>query len=178
MGRTRLTETRSATRPTADLCEYGDRRTGMYTYIPPQVNKVIVQLQTLYTNVISDPGGSLVLSNAETRNAVIAAGLYISFLQDPQSMSEQDAATVIRTVQLVQRWQASDSNSYIQTPSAKLLRDLMSNITTLVQRGYGLPPLRASPPPPAFFRSPPQSMERSPPPPPPRKAQCCLGGRM
>ncbi|GLC37599.1 Xylosyltransferase 2 [Pleodorina starrii] len=129
------------------------------------INLVITRMQLLISGVISDPGGSLLLSASQTGNALLAAQMYINYLRDKKAVSETALLDIVGTVNLARKTIPRDS------PGTELLRSLLDTVSELEARRPGLPPLlrsapsppppRAAPPPP---RLPPPFM--APPPPP------------
>lgn len=131
-----------------------------------QINLVIQRMQIVISNIISDPGGSLLLSGSITGNAIIAVQQYVSYLRDPGLIGSQDIMDIVRTVD---KARMTLKDQYRGIPGTELLYSLLDEIVTLEQQGLNLPPLRAFQPPPPPLRTspPPPASDPSPPPPPP-----------
>ncbi|GLI66767.1 hypothetical protein VaNZ11_010735, partial [Volvox africanus] len=126
---------------------------------------VLTRMQAYITGIINSPGGALLLSGSQTGNALIAAQLYISYLNVSRMLSKNDLYDVITTVNLARKTVPRDN------PDASQLVLLLDTISDLELRMPSLPPLiRISPDPPPPMPRPPTMWpppKPFPPPPPP-----------
>ncbi|KAG2442818.1 hypothetical protein HXX76_002897 [Chlamydomonas incerta] len=123
---------------------------------PPQFNASVIPVNLvsgpmglLITGYVSDPGGNLTVSSpSELRNAELAAGQYVEYLQGQLRLSTPDLKVMLTTIT---RARASVPRSGVS--SSARFWDLVETSDRLAASAPALPPLFSDPPPPPFFRA-------------------------